>query len=338
MLSNLRLLQIQTALAVCISSVSLLNASENVLTNTSLLPTSDFEVMLSKSFKYKKYVALKDINANEISLRAKINNFYGLYVNYESTNINFKGFNLHNQKIKLINKIGLLNRKNLRITTDLIYERNKANNVDITHNKTLNQILNKVAPDSNIKIVDNEIHYSSTTINIYDKNGNFIQPQVNISSLYSDSFGIKTYLGYELTKNSYFDFYLGYIKNYIYGKVSFQPNSDFINTDNMSDSISRDETNMLAGFTYFQRFGDFKLEFNYEYNKFSRDMKKEYNVNQLADTVFNYSFTKKLHGFFQIKYMTHQLMNYIPYSYNKLTSYSFSRHYGFFKTGLMYEF
>jgi len=338
MFSNLKWGYIQTALAVCITVSLPLQASKNVISNTSVLPMSPYEIMISKSFKYKEYVALKDIDAYTISLRTRISKSYGLYVDYESSDISFKGFNLHNQKMKLINKISLYRKKKFHITTDLIFERNQADDIAITDNWTLNKILKEIAPDKNIKIVDDEIIFGSSTVNIYDKNGNFIQPKVNISNLYSNSFGLKTYFGYGITYDSYLDVYLSIVKNNIYGDVSFEPQSDMIKSDGSLNSISRDELVLASGFTYFKRFDDLKLEFNYEYNKFYRDIVNKYNVNQTADLVFNYSLTERLNLFFQVKYMTHQLMNYIPYSYNKLTAYSFSRHYGFFKTGLIYEF
>ena len=313
-------------------------ATSSVTPITSNLIKKDFEMKLTYSSSFQEYVALKELKAYAVALRVKPLKFYGLYLNYEHNNITYKGFDLTNDKYEIINKINVYNSNKLNVTFDFTYIKNRARDISITHNATLNKILSSTDSDSEIKIVDDQITYSGGTIKVYDKDGNSIQPEVRIDHMYSDSFNIKSYIGYKINRYNLIDLYFGATKNSIKANIQSYPEISFIKNSTTSLDIESDEYVALLGFTYIYNYSPFQVEINYEYNQFFRPYETEYNENQLLNVAVSLAIYKNVSLFMEGKYMTHQFMSDIPYSYNKLTSYTFDRHYGYVKTGLVFSF
>lgn len=312
-------------------------AASNYTHNTSKLIDDTVEIKATYSTSFEKYVALEELKAYGVELRLKPFDFYGLYINYEYNNITYKAFDLYNKKYELINKLNLYSSEKINFTMDLTYTRNTADDISITHNATLNKIL-KASGNNSISVKDDTVYIDEILLNVYDQYGNYIQPEVSIESVQSDSFKVKAYLGLKINEQHHLDLYLGAAKNIIKGNFTVYPEISFLDTKDLATSLNREEYVSIAGLTYLFNYSFFQTEINYEYNYFHREGENIYNNNQLLELVLNFNVLENVNIFTDAKYMTHQFMSDIPYSYNALTTDTFSRHYAFIEAGLIISF
>lgn len=220
---------------------------------------------------------------------------------------------------------------------------NKANDVYSYDLSTINQTVDKIAPDKEISITNDYITYTdgngvANTVSLANK------PYLAIVDTYDESMYMRGIVSYKLN-GSLFDAYLGFK----YTKIQNGMDSSFSHEDNvdlqkeiskLSMTLKRDEGMTYGGLGY-RCTTNFKLiaEINYQFSRMFRDADlKETDINHIIDMNILYAITDKTYFFIGGKIMSNQFNGEINYLYNKYTKTTFDHKYGYANTGFIFKF
>lgn len=281
-----------------------------------------------------------DMDGYDFNLRYGLSSKDSIFLNYQKWNIDYGDSTLNNNKIDIYNRFNIYKT----ISFDIGYKQDKANPINIKNDKILNSMINKIKPNSGIKIDNGSIIGDDGSIStINDANGNQLSPYISIEDLESNSYYTRLLFGYNISKISFLDFYLGYRYNDIKTKISIYPktNADF--NDKIKDfnipNLNRDETVATFGINYTLQLKRYIYEFNYEYNKIFRDTDLAYaNTSNILNITIAREISNQLLFYIGGKVMFEQFNTDLPYLYNKYTQTQFDKKYGFAKVGIVYYF
>ena len=288
-----------------------------------------------------------DLNGWEFALQYGLSTKDTIVVNYQRWNIDYGDSKLKNNKFEIFNRYNIVASDYAffnAFSIDVGYIQNKTTPIDIKRDSLLNSILNKIKPNSGISLHDGDIVAGDTTISLYNDNGNKIHPYASIENLSSKSYYVRVLLAKNISKNSFMDFYLSYIKNSIKTKIALYPqNNSFFNSIAQKYKIpnmNRDEHIVNAGFVYMGQYKqNYLFEFNYEYNRIFRS--KSLSANNTSNTIEAY-ISRRIGKSFLVyvggKLMMQQFNTDLPYLYNKYTQTQFDKKYGFAKFGFIYSY
>ncbi|MEA3316021.1 MAG: hypothetical protein U9Q30_09215 [Campylobacterota bacterium] len=281
-----------------------------------------------------------DMDGYDFNLRYGLSSKNSIFINYQRWNVDYGDSTLNNNKIDIYNRFNIYKT----ISFDIGYIQDKANPITIKNDKMLNSMINKIKPNSGIKIDNGSIIEDDGTITtINDSNGNQLSPYISIEDLQSSSYYTRLLFGYNISRSSFLDFYLGYRYNDIKTKIFIYPktNADFnskIEEFNIPN-LNRDETVVTLGATYTLQLKRNIYEFNYEYNKVFRDDELSYaNISHILNITIAKEIRDKLLLYIGGKVMFQQFNTDLPYLYNKYTQTQFDKKYGFAKVGVVYSF
>jgi len=283
--------------------------------------------------------SIGDMDGYDFNLRYGLSSKDSIFLNYQRWNVDYGDSTLNNNKIDIYNRFNIYKT----ISFDIGFTQDKANPITIKSDIMLNSMINKIKPNSGIKIENGSIIQSDGSITTLIENGKEVAPYISIEDLESNSYYTRLLFGYSIAKNSFLDFYLGYKFNDIKTDISIYPknNEDF--NKEISDlnipNLNRTETVGTLGISYTFQLKKSIYEFNYEYNKIFRDDDLSY-VNQ--SHILNITVAKEITNQFLLyvggKVMFEQFNTDLPYLYNKYTQTQFDKKYGFAKVGIVYSF
>ena len=298
----------------------------------------------------ENYGSIGDSSGLDLSLAYGVNEFLSLFYNYNYLGLHYIDEKLKSHKNEFYFKINIYRNPMAffeTFTTDIGFVRNSAADLDIKKSDTLNRFIQKIKPNSNITIDNQNIYYNGQTeavINILDENGNPIAPYVKIGDMSDDSFYVRLLTGFHYEKNIV-DFYAGFKYTKIDSHISLEPhdnptlNSFLAGFDQVVD-LNRNEETFFLGFNYTVEFGNFILDTNYEYLTIwgrGDDVKKT-DDNHIVNAALSYVINQNLLVFVGGKLMMHQFNGVIPYLYNKYTKNKYDKKYGYAKVGFVYNF
>ena len=325
---------------------SYLLQKNNLDIKASYLKVNDtLDVLNLKEKQFNNLGSIGDMDGYSLELRYGISAKDSIFTNLQRWNVNYGDSTLKNNKYDIFNRYQIVKNSSSFFNSllfDLGFEQNSASPIVISSDTSLNALIKKIKPNSNIKVDNGDIISGDSRITVYDKNGNKIYPYITINHLKSNSYYGRIMLGKQFTNYSFLDLYIGYKYTQITTAVSFYPDNSLIRNmikDYNIKDMNRNEQNLNLGFYYLLQIGKFIGEFNYEYNKLFRDTDVSYNdTSHTIDASISTYVTKNILVYIGGRLMMEQFNTDIPYLYNKYTKTQFDHKYGFAKFGLLYKF
>ncbi len=294
-----------------------------------------------------KYGSIGDSSGVDLSLAYGINDYISLYYDYENLNMHYMGSTLNNHKNDLFLRLNISNHPSRffnSLSMDVGYVGNNAEDINIKNVSTLNSLLKKVKPNSNIFIQDDGVTISvdGDRVRLLEEDGTPIAPYISIGNLSDLSLYFRFLAGMKWT-NSVLDLYAGVKYIDIHGEIALEPSNNSVIKEKVSEfgklDISRGEKQALVGLSYKIELGRLLLEANYEYNRiFGRDIINDNNHNQIVNAAISTIITKNLLVFIGGKLMLNQFNGVIPYLYNEYTASKYDKKYGYMRVGFVYNF
>jgi hypothetical protein len=300
------------------------------------------DVLNLKEDQFKSLGSIGNMDGYSLELRYGLSSKDSIFISAQRWNIDYGDSILKNDRYNIFNRYLLLHKPYgflNNISFDIGFSQNSSSDIVISNDNSLNALLRKIKPNTNIKLKDGDIVSGDTTITLKDKNGNKIYPSVSLNDLKSNSYYGRLLFGKTFSASSILDFYVGFKYTKITTKVSIQPSTLTKYYNIPTPDLNRDEENINVGLSYLFQAGRFIYEFNYEYNKMFRDSDVSYiDYNHIVDASIAMNITKNSLIYIGGRLMMEQFNTDIPYLYNKYTKTQFDHKYGFAKIGFIYRF
>jgi hypothetical protein len=286
-----------------------------------------------------------DMDGYDLELRYGLTKKDTIIINYQSWDIDYSEALLQNRRLELINRYNIYTNNYSffnSLSIDIGYKRDSSDSLDFKKDNSINSLIKKIKPNSDIYLEDGDIHYGDSTFTIYDNVGNKIYPYISIENLSSTSYMARLLLSKKISYHSLFDIYVAYRDIKITTGINIYPKVSMI--DNILNGhdmpiLDRDEKNLDIGFSYTIESDKYIYEIDYQYTKIFRDSETSYiDYNHVLDASISKKVTKSLLLYIGGRLMLEQFNTDIPYLYNKYTKASFDKKYGFAKFGMVYSF
>ncbi len=293
----------------------------------------------------KSYGSIGDASGFDLSLGYGFDRFGALYYDFGYLGIKFTDKKLKNQKSDIYAKIDIFNSsKNSLFKTisfDIGYIKNSANDLDIKNTQTLNSMIRKIRPNTDIRFDEGGIVYGDNTLYIFDENG-VLPPYVKISNMSDSSLYIRALSGFLFDRWGV-NFNLTLKRSSIKSSVTLEPSDNEIikiATDKFAEvNLNRDESSLSMGVNYILSLYSYSFEGSYSYIKIlNRDRElKRVDSNHIVTSTISKDIADGLKIFIGAKAMLHQFNGVIPYLYNEYTKDKFDKKYGYAKVGFIYS-
>ena len=286
-----------------------------------------------------------DMDGYDLELRYGLTSKNTLLFNYQAWDIDYSKTILKNRRLELINRYNIYSNKYSffnSLSFDIGYRKDSSNSLDIKDDKTINSLIKKIKPNSNLSIQNGAIHSGNSTFSIYNNVGNAISPYISIENLTSRSYMLRGLLTKKISNSSVFNFYIALKNIKITTSIDIYPKISIIDSllgDYSMPILDRNEKNLDIGFLYIIEQRNYIYEFNYQYTKIFRTSDISYiDYNHTVDASITKKISKSLLVYVAGRLMLKQFNTDIPYLYNKYTKTSFDKKYGFTKFGMVYSF
>ena len=305
-----------------------------------------FDIKAKELGSTANFGSIGDSSGIDLSLAYGINEYYGIFYNYQYLNLHYIDSALKNSQNDLSLKVTIYRNPTAffeTLTTDIGFIRNSGDDLDIKDTKQLNKMIQKVNPIPGLSVDGSLIKYKDSTIKYYDPVTNKpISPFVRIGDMQDNSFYIRMLTGFHYETNIV-DLYTSLKYTSIDTTVSVEPDaiaSDLKSLGYDEVNLDRSEKTWSLGFNYTVEFYTLIFDFNYEYLHIwgrSDDIKKTED-NHIINSALSYIINKDLLVFIGGKLMLNQFNGVIPYLYNKYTKNKYDKKYGYAKIGFVYNF
>ncbi len=300
-----------------------------------------------------KSSSIGDMSGYSLSIKYPFKKNFMFFLKNERQNIEYYDTKIKNNRIDTFLRYHLMSYKTFfsGFSFDIGFVSNTLNDFQVNDKNSLNSFIKKAFPNKNVSL-----KYSDGTTKFFgapfpSPKGYYLAqnnkmtklkqtPYLSFYNTNDKSLYLRVLTGFN-TKSYIFDIYAGYkktkIKSYI-GTTNeiikyAQDRGITIQTD-----LDRSEEMYFAGFNHIFIYKKIMIEFNYEYEKFSRDKKLDYiDYNHIVKSFIGYRHKRYIY-FIGGKLMLRQFNGQIPYLYNKYTQTTYDHKYGYAVIGVGYRF
>lgn len=291
-----------------------------------------------------KFGNIGDMDGYDLEYRYGINKRNSFFFNLKLEKIEHTATTLNNRKIEIFDKILLSDSLKYvdAVSMDVGYINNTSSSLDIKKDTYVTSLINRIRPNSGIKIIDGVFHSGRTTVTIYDNDWNKLYPYVSINDLSSSSFYLRFIASKVFKKKLMIDAYASYQKTDVNSKIDVYPKNhsffDSIIGDLDIPNLNRKEDSYTLGFSITKRWREYLYEMNYERIKIKRDKLKLINENEILNISLSKEINKKTLLYLWGRIMNNQFNSDLPFLYNKYTETQFDKKYGYINFGFVYNF
>ncbi|WP_143089667.1 hypothetical protein [Hydrogenimonas thermophila] len=296
-----------------------------------------------------KYGTMGDMTGAEIEVRHGLTKNDTLFLNLQQWNIAYSSSKLKNRHLELFERHLLYSNKYLTtfntITADggVIFD--KADDLHITNDNLINNMIQKIKPGTKIKILDGSIIIDDLKLTFYDKDGDKIYPHVVTKNMSHSALFARLATGKRFSSKAILSLYAGIRRSKVTSRVEAAPIGENSFLDSQLKKLepinfNRYETMVNVGIVYGLVFSrKWFAEFSYEFDKFFRGDDLTYmDTNHIIKASLTRAINRNLSIFAGGQIMFHQLNTDLPYLYNEYTKTQFDKKYGFINLGFVYTF
>jgi len=295
-----------------------------------------------------KYGSIGDMTGFEIEGRYGLTKKDTLFLNLQQWSVAYSSAKLKNRHLEffgrhLLHKSKYTTFNSIAVDCGAIFD--KADDLHVTNDNLINNMIQKIKPGSNIKIENGSIVIDDLKLTFYNKDGNKIYPHIATTNMSHNALFVRIATGKRFGSKALLSLYAGARRSKVTSRVEAAP----IGANSFLDSqlkkiepvdFDRYETMVSVGVAYglvLARvwFG----EINYEFDKFYRGDELTYmDTNHILRASLTRALNHKISLFAGGQIMLHQFNTDLPYLYNRYTKSRFDKKYGFINVGVVYSF
>jgi len=313
--------------------------------NLGYLKVNDqLDIFHLKEKQFSNLGSIGDMTGHHLEVRYGLTSKDTFIASTQAWNIDYSDSTLKNTKYTLLNRyqfianpIAFFNSLSL----DIGIERNTAPAITLSSDRFLNALIQKIKPNSGIKINNGDIIAGDITLTFYNDQRQKIYPHISLKDLSSQTYYTRLLIGKKMT-SSILSAYIGYRYTDITTSIAFYPDNTLIRNilkNKIPPSLNRSETDLELGFSYLLQTSPFIYEIKYEYHQIFRDKTVSYlNQSHTLDANIALPISRNTLLYLGGRLMMEQFNSDIPYLYNRYTKTQFDHKYGFAKFGFIYRF